>query len=68
MIFGLENKRLIILNIYSEGNNEKEISIESPGKKILILNPKDQIIAEKIENFVKKYKVKYLSESKVINQ
>lgn len=34
----------------------------------MILNPKDQIIADKIENFVKKYKVKYLSESKVINQ
>lgn len=34
----------------------------------MILNPKDQIIADEIENFVKKYKVKYLSESKVINQ
>lgn len=54
---------------YIGKNGEKQtLEIEHPGKKLLILNPKDMIISKKIDAFVQKYNLKYISESPVINR
>ena len=54
--------------IYSEDGNEQIELIDSPGEKLLVLNPKNSHIVDKIEKFVNVNKFKFISESNVINQ
>ena len=54
--------------IYSEDGNEQFELIDSPGEKLLVLNPKNSHVVDKIEKFVNVNKYKFISESNVINQ
>ena len=54
--------------IYSEDGNEQIELIDSPGEKLLVLNPKNRHVVDKIEKFVNVNKFKFISESSVINQ
>ena len=54
--------------IYSEDGNEQIELIDSPGEKLLVLNPKNSHVVDKIEKFVNMNKFKFISESNVINQ
>ena len=54
--------------IYSEDGNEQIELIDSPGEKLLVLNPKNSHVVDKIEKFVNVNKFKFISESNVINQ
>ena len=54
--------------IYSEDGTEQIELIDSPGEKLLVLNPKNRHVVDKIEKFVNVNKFKFISESSVINQ
>ena len=54
--------------IYSEDGNEQIELLNSPGEKLLVLNPKNSHVVDKIEKFVNVNKFKFISESSVINQ
>lgn len=54
--------------IYSEDGNEQFELIDSPREKLLVLNPKNSHVVDKIEKFVNVNKYKFISESNVINQ
>ncbi|MCM0600991.1 Eco57I restriction-modification methylase domain-containing protein [Periweissella ghanensis] len=48
---------------YIENENAIDVNISSPGKKLLVLNPKDEPILLKIEAIVNSENIKFLSES-----
>ena len=65
--YSKETKKFQYEFIGSDGDKQ-EIMISHPGNKLLILNPKDMRIANKIDDFVIKNNLKYISESPVINR
>lgn len=54
--------------IYSEHGSEITTTLQSPGSKLITLNPTSGEIVEKIENFILVNNLKTISESKTINQ
>lgn len=44
------------------------MNVKTPGEKLMVLNPKDRVISDKIDDFVIRKNLKYISESSVINQ
>lgn len=51
----------------SDGTMQRT-KLQKPGDKLLILNPQDNLITEKLDKFVSKYKLHHISDSEVINQ
>lgn len=47
--------------VYIENGIQKELYVDNPGDNLLPINPDDIVICEKIEQFVKKYNLKYLN-------
>lgn len=54
--------------IYSQNNIDNVVSLNSPGEKLLTLNPLNAAIVAKIDSFIVDNELKLLSESKVINR
>lgn len=48
--------------------NVQNVNIKYPGKRLLILNPKEMTIGNKIADYVEKNNLKFISDSPVINQ
>lgn len=53
---------------FIKGGKSQCIKLTAPGEKILVLNPIEGKIAQKIDQFVEKNGLKYIADSKVINQ
>ena len=54
--------------IYSEDGFDQVELLDYPGEKLLVLNPKNRHVVDKLEKFVNVNKFKFISESSVINQ
>lgn len=54
--------------VYSENGIEQRTHINSPGKRLIMLNPNDEEISIKIEKFVRENNLDYISNSNTINQ
>lgn len=63
-----KNSDSFLYEFVGKDGYKKTLEIKYPGEKLLILNPQDMIIAQKIDNFVEKNKLKYISDSPVINR
>lgn len=64
--FSKENTQLEY--IYSEDGFDQVELLDYPGEKLLVLNPKNRHVVDKLEKFVNVNKFKFISESSVINQ
>ena len=54
--------------ISKDGSVFREISVKAPGKKLLIVDPRDMKIANQIDSFVFKNNLDYINNSSVLNR
>lgn len=54
--------------VYVENGETYEINMDNPGNDLIMINPYDQIISDKITDFVKANSLDFISNSKVLNR